>query len=116
MSKAAGGDRFRCYHAGCPGTVSMLESFTPSQAVLAACIVFGAFVVRGMSGFGAGMIGVPLLAFLIPVHTAVPLFGFMVLFLFVFLSIRDWQDVARDELKLLIVPTLVGVGAGVTLF
>ena len=94
----------------------MLESFSVLQIALSACIVFGAFVVRGMSGFGAGMIGVPLLAFLMPVHTAVSMFGLMVLFLFVFLSVRDWRDVARDELKLLIVPTLVGVAAGVTLF
>ena len=94
----------------------MIESLSVFQIALAAGIVFGAFVVRGMSGFGAGMIGVPLLAFLMPVHAAVPMFGLMVLFLFVFLSIRDWGDVLRDELKRLIVPTLLGVGAGVALF
>ena len=38
-----------------------------------AVVVFGAFVVRGMSGFGAGMIAVPLLAFAIPLQLAVPL-------------------------------------------
>ena len=54
--------------------------------------MFGAFVIRGMSGFGAGMIGIPLLAFLMPVHTAVAMFGLMVLVLFAFLSIRDWGD------------------------
>lgn len=86
------------------------------ELALAAVIVFGAFIVRGMSGFGAGMIGIPLLAFLMPVHTAVSMFGLMVLFLFAFLSIRDWHDVVRDELKRLIVPTLLGVAAGVLLF
>jgi uncharacterized membrane protein YfcA len=94
----------------------MLESYTWAQLAVSACIVFGAFVVRGMSGFGAGMIGIPLLAFLMPVHTAVPMFGLMVLFLFVFLSIRDWGEVVKGELKRLIVPTLLGVAAGVTLF
>lgn len=94
----------------------MIESLSLLQLALAGCIVFGAFVVRGMSGFGAGMIGVPLLAFLMPVHTVVAMFGLMVLFLFVFLSIRDWRDVARDELKLLIVPTVAGVAGGVALF
>jgi len=94
----------------------MLESYSGLQIALSACIVFGAFVVRGMSGFGAGMIGIPLLAFVMPVHTAVPLFGLLVLFLFLFLSIRDWRDVAQDELKRLILPTLLGVAAGVLLF
>lgn len=94
----------------------MPEGYTWAQLAISACIVFGAFVVRGMSGFGAGMIGIPLLAFLMPVHAAVPMFGLMVLFLFVFLSIRDWSEVVKGELIRLIVPTLLGVAAGVMLF
>jgi hypothetical protein len=94
----------------------MSESLDPLGIVLTACIVFGAFVIRGMSGFGAGMIGIPLLAFLMPVHTAVSMFGLLVLVLFTFLSIRDWRDVVRGELKRLIVPTLLGVAGGVLLF
>lgn len=94
----------------------MPEGLTALQMAVAACIVFGAFVVRGMSGFGAGMIGIPLLAFLMPVHTAVAMFGLMVLFLFVFLSIRDWGAVVKDELKRLVLPTLLGVVVGVLLF
>jgi len=92
------------------------ENYTILQLAIMACMVFGAFVIRGMSGFGAGMIGIPLLAFLIPVHTAVSMFGLLVLVLFTFLSIRDWREVVRHELKLLLVPTLLGVVAGVLLF
>ena len=94
----------------------MLEGLSAPQIALAACIVLGAFVVRGMSGFGAGMIGIPLLAFLMPVHTAVAMFGLMVLTLFTFLSIRDWREVVRREFALLLVPTILGVVAGVLLF
>lgn len=94
----------------------MIESLGLLGLALSFLIVFGAFVVRGMSGFGAGMIGVPLLAFLMPVHTAVSMFGLMVLFLFAFLSVRDWREVVRDELARLIVPTLLGVAGGVLLF
>jgi len=94
----------------------MIENLALPQIALTACIVFGAFVIRGMSGFGAGMIGIPLLAFLMPVHTAVSMFGLMVLVLFTFLSIRDWRDVVQGELKRLIVPTLLGVAGGVLLF
>jgi uncharacterized membrane protein YfcA len=94
----------------------VLEGLAAHQIALAACVVFGAFVVRGMSGFGAGMIGIPLLAFLMPVHTAVAMFGLLVLSLFTFLSIRDWRKVVRREFALLLVPTLLGVVAGVLLF
>lgn len=94
----------------------MLESYTPVQLALSACMVFAAFLVRGLSGFGAGMIGIPLLAFLMPVHTAVAMFGLLVLSLFVFLSVRDWSDVVQPELRRLLLPTLVGVAAGVFLF
>ena len=59
----------------------MIESLDPLRIAVTACIVFGAFVIRGMSGFGAGMIGIPLLAFLMPVHTAVSMFGLLVLVL-----------------------------------
>ena len=94
----------------------MLEDLGTIQITLIACIVFGAFFVRGMSGFGAGMIGVPLVAFLMPVHTTVAMFGLLVLVLFGFLSIRDWGTVVKEELRLLVVPTLLGVVAGVLLF
>jgi uncharacterized membrane protein YfcA len=94
----------------------MPEGFTLFQVEVSACIVFVAFVVRGVSGFGAGMFGIPMLAFVMPVHTAVPMFGLLVLSLFVFLSIRDWGVVVKDELKRLLLPTLAGVAAGVLLF
>lgn len=44
-----------------------MDGFGIAETAAAAAIVFAAFVVRGMSGFGAGMVGIPLLAFLMPV-------------------------------------------------
>jgi len=35
----------------------MIEGLAPPPLALAAVIVFAAFVVRGMSGFGAGILG-----------------------------------------------------------
>ena len=85
------------------------------ELIIAAVMVFAAFTVRGMSGFGAGMVGIPLLAFVMPVHTAVPMFSILVLTLFVVISIRDWKSVVRDELRRLLVPTLLGVVLGIVL-
>lgn len=81
-----------------------------------AVVIFGAFVVRGMSGFGAGMVAVPLLAFAIPLQLAVPLCGMLVFFLFVVLLIRDRQKVLWPELWLLLPPTIIGVVFGLWLF
>lgn len=85
------------------------------ELIIAAAMVYAAFTVRGMSGFGAGMVGIPLLAFVIPVHTAVPMFSILVLTLFIIISIRDWKAVVREELKRLLVPTLLGVAIGIVL-
>jgi uncharacterized membrane protein YfcA len=90
--------------------------FTILQVAIVAAIVFVTFIVRGMSGFGAGMVAVPLLVFVVPIHTAVPLMGLLVFVLFVILSIRDRRDVVVEELKLLLPPTLLGVAAGALLF
>jgi uncharacterized membrane protein YfcA len=96
----------------------MLDAFEFSAVQLAvvAAIVFGAFVVRGTSGFGAGMVAIPLLVFVIPIHTAVPMMGLLAFILFIFLSIRDRHDVVWDELKLLVPTTILGVVAGALLF
>lgn len=96
----------------------MLDAFEYSvlQIVLAALIVFGAFVVRGTSGFGAGMVAIPLLVFIIPIHTAVPMMGLLAFTLFIFLSIRDRREAVWEELRILIPVTLLGVVAGALLF
>jgi uncharacterized membrane protein YfcA len=94
----------------------MIEGFSLTQIVFAAVVVFTAFVVRGMSGFGAGLIATPLLAFMLPMHVIVPASGLLVFVLFVFLTIRDRNSVIWRELRLLAVPTVIGVVCGLFLF
>lgn len=78
--------------------------------------ILGAYVVRGMSGFGAGLVAAPLLAFVLPVHVVVPTTGLLVFVLFIFLTLRDRRNVIWRELKLLAAPTLAGVVGGLYLF
>jgi uncharacterized membrane protein YfcA len=94
----------------------MIESLSPLQLVWIGSAVFAAYIIRGMSGFGAGLISAPLLAFVLPVHVVVPLSGLLVFVLFIFLTIRDRHDVIWRELKLLAPPTVAGVIAGLFLF
>ena len=94
----------------------MFESLTLPHLMWIAAAIFTAYVIRGMSGFGAGLIAAPMLAFVLPVHVVVPVTGLLVFVLFVFLTIRDRREVIWRELKLLAPPTLAGVVAGMFLF
>ena len=94
----------------------MIEGLTLPTLMWVAGAVFAAYVVRGMSGFGAGLIASPLLAFVLPVHVVIPMSGLLVFVLFIFLTIRDRHQVIWRELRLLALPTLAGVVAGLYLF
>lgn len=81
----------------------------------AAVVIFAAYFVRGIAGFGSGLIAVPLLALILPVPVVVP-----VVVLFDWLGsasqgLRNRHLIAwRDELPL--IPfTLTGVALGLTL-
>ena len=94
----------------------MLEKLTVLHMGWIAAAVFAAYVVRGMSGFGAGLVAAPLLALVLPVHVVVPMSGLLVFVLFIFLTMRDRAHVIWRELKLLAPPTIAGVVAGLLLF
>jgi uncharacterized membrane protein YfcA len=94
----------------------MFDPFSAAQVLWAAAVIFLAYVVRGMSGFGAGLVATPLLAFALPMNVVVPVSGLLVFVLFVFLTIRDHRQVVWRELKRLAAPTLAGVVAGLLLF
>ena len=94
----------------------MIENLALPQMLWIGAAVFAAYVVRGASGFGAGLVAAPLLALVLPVHVVVPASGLLVFVLFIFLTIRDRHHVIWRELKLLAPPTVVGVIAGLLLF
>lgn len=93
-----------------------MDAYTAGQIAWAAAALFFAFMCRGLSGFGAGLIATPLLALALPMQVIVPLNSLLVSVLFIFLSIRDRKEVVWAELKLLILPTVAGVAAGLFLF
>ena len=94
----------------------MLDTLSFAQIAWIVAAILTAYIIRGMSGFGAGLVASPLLAFVLPVHVVVPLGGLLVFILFIFLTIRDRRDVIWPELKRLAPPTVGGVVAGLLLF
>lgn len=94
----------------------MIEGYTSAQLAWTGAIFFLAYLVRGMSGFGAGLIAVPLAAFVLPLQIVLPVASMLVFVLFIFLTIRDRREVLWHEIRLLAAPTIVGVVAGLALF
>ncbi len=86
------------------------------ETLCAAAIVFGAYVVRGMSGFGTSLVAMPLLIFVMPLHTAVPMMTVLGLCVGIMLGVRDRRHVRWDEFWRMLAPTLLGVIAGIGLF
>ena len=87
----------------------------PELIALAAPIVFVAYAVFGMTGFGAAMVGVPVLVQLMPLQQAVPM---VVLFDLVCTSLvggRNWRKVSPPELYRLMPWMLLGIVLGATL-
>ena len=83
--------------------------------LLVAALIFLAYVVYGLIGFGASIVGIPLLAQVIPLKLAVPLMLIMDLVSGFFMGMRNKQDVDRKELRVLLAWMAVGMVIGVTL-
>ncbi len=51
----------------------MLETLSTNALIMAGGIIGSAYIIRGIAGFGSGLIAIPLLALIMPLSTAVPL-------------------------------------------
>lgn len=88
---------------------------SPAEYALVAGSVATAYVVFGMTGFGAAIVAVPVLVQVIPLQLAVPLILLMDLVATTSVGLGNRQLIARSELKRLLPFMLVGIaiGAGV---
>ncbi len=78
-------------------------------------VVFLATLVRSAFGFGEALVAVPLLAFLIPVTTAVPLAVLLSVAVAAMILLRDWRSVHARGAGRLILATLPGIPIGLVL-
>lgn len=83
--------------------------------VAASVIVFFAFFVRGLSGFGSATIAIPLLAHFIALKLAVPLLLIHDLLSTIATVSIDRRAIDKSEIYALLPPSIVGVIIGVTL-
>lgn len=80
-----------------------------------ALIVTIAYAVYGLTGFGAAIIAIPLLAHFYPLRFAVPMMLICDLFAGLLLSLKNRRQADKQELLRLLPYVLMGMAAGMTL-
>jgi len=83
--------------------------------LIAPAVMFVAYVVLAVAGFGSALISIPLLALLLPVKLVIPVVLVVDFAATASTGLRFRRDVALGELKPIIVPMMLGLAAGVTL-
>lgn len=87
----------------------------PTTIIYAALIFFTAYLVRGVAGFGSGLIAVPLLALSFPLTSVVPLVVLLDYIGSASQGIKNRAEISWKDQLPLIPFILIGVGAGLFL-
>lgn len=94
----------------------MLETLSPLQLLLAALIILGAYLIRGIAGFGSGLISIPLLALMLPLHIVVPMVGLLDYIASTSHGVKHRQAIQWRDLLPLLPFTFTGVLTALYLF
>ena len=78
-------------------------------------IILGAYFIRGITGFGSGLLSVPLLALIIPLQTVVPLILVLDLSASLLMTRKARAEVDWQEIIPLLPTSLIGIVIGVSL-
>lgn len=93
----------------------VLDNLEPLPLAYAAVVLFVAYLVRGVAGFGSGLIAVPLLVQVFPVQEVVPLVVFLDYVGSASQGLKNRKAIAWREQLPLIPFSLIGVAAGLAL-
>lgn len=96
-------------------TLFPVSAVSVEDLLLGGVILFFAYFVRGMTGFGSGLIAVPLLAHLAPLRLVVPLVLVTDFTASVILGRSLRQHIRGDEIVRLIPASIAGIIAGILL-
>ena len=93
----------------------VLDNLEVAPLIYAGVVLFLAYMVRGIAGFGSGLIAVPLLAQVYPVQEVVPVVVFLDYIGSASQGLRHRESIAWSEQLPLVPFSLLGVAAGLTL-
>src|SRR5579864_3212464 len=89
-----------------------MASLSPLGLAFYVVVLIGAFAVRSAAGFGAVLIAVPMLAFVLPVPTAVSVATALSMVTSAQQVSRDWTRIAWGQFFILTFYTMIGIGLG----
>jgi uncharacterized membrane protein YfcA len=92
-----------------------LEQIAAGQVASAAIILLAAYFIRGITGFGSGLISVPLLALFLPLQFVVPLVLLLDFIASIVIGGVNFQRVRWNEIGILVPFGVVGVVLGTSL-
>lgn len=99
------------------GFVEALASLaTPWAIAGCALVVFAAYLLRGATGFGAGVVAIPLLALVLPLTVVIPVVTALGIVASFGQSVQEIRHVDWRALRWLAVPSGIGVTLGLWLF
>lgn len=93
-----------------------MESLTTINLIFCTAIVLAAYTVRGVGGFGSGVIALPLLALLLPLNVVVPVVTLLGVLAALGQGIKERRAIVWGELYPFLPGSLAGVFAGIYLF
>ena len=94
----------------------LFETIALPYWLIGATILTIAYLVRGIAGFGSGLIAIPLLALYVPLTLVVPLVVFLDYVASASHGLKDRLHVQWKELRPLLPFSVIGVVAGIYLF
>ncbi|MEJ2405566.1 MAG: sulfite exporter TauE/SafE family protein [Candidatus Thiodiazotropha sp.] len=85
------------------------EAITPAQLIYLASVIFGAYFVRGITGFGSALVAVPLLVMVLPITLVVPTVVLLDYLASMSHGIRNFHHIQWQDLLPMLPFTLVGI-------
>jgi hypothetical protein len=89
-----------------------VPSLSPLGLVFFMLVMIGAFAVRSAAGFGAVLIAMPMLAFVLPISTAVSVTTALTAITSIHHVSRDWRRVAWRHFAIMAFYSAIGIGSG----
>lgn len=96
------------------GALAQLAS--PWALAFCALVVFAAYVLRGATGFGAGVVAIPMLALVLPLTVVIPVITTLGIAASLAQSAREFRHVDWRALRGLALPSAIGLALGLWLF
>ena len=89
---------------------------SPWALALCALVVFAGYTLRGATGFGAGVVAIPLLALAMPLNVVIPVVTTMGIIASLGQSVQEIRHVDWRALRGLALPSALGLALGLWLF